>query len=162
MWQKSSVFSHESAQRNVAGYLIDKNVFKTTRSFRYQWFRVSTHQANANKPFIFSNMKRATGGIFKMDWSGQLSIYALTRGGGILIFHSSERINSSSRWCIHYLISYMHNEPIIGEKCDERHTSTHVSFALFTFCWWHHSRLPKALHDVTDLTRSREKWYPSR
>ena len=24
MWQKSSVFSHESAQRNVAGHLIDK------------------------------------------------------------------------------------------------------------------------------------------
>ena len=42
MWQKSSVFSPESAQRNVAGHLIDKNVFKTTRSFRYQWFRVST------------------------------------------------------------------------------------------------------------------------
>ena len=40
----------------------DKNVFKTTRSFRYQWFRVSTHQANANEPFIFSHMKRATGG----------------------------------------------------------------------------------------------------
>ena len=34
MWQKSSVFSHESAQRNVAGRLIDKNIFKTTRSFR--------------------------------------------------------------------------------------------------------------------------------
>ena len=44
MWQKSSVFSHESAQRNVAGHLVDKNIFKTTRSFRYQWFRVSTHQ----------------------------------------------------------------------------------------------------------------------
>ena len=52
MWQKSSVFSHESAQRNVAGHLIDKNVFKTTRSFRCQWFRVSTHQANANEPLI--------------------------------------------------------------------------------------------------------------
>ena len=34
----SSVFSHESAQRNDAGHLIDKNVFKTTRSFCYQWF----------------------------------------------------------------------------------------------------------------------------
>ena len=48
MWQMS-VFSHESAQRNDAGHLIDKNVFKTTRSFRYQWFRVSTLQANATK-----------------------------------------------------------------------------------------------------------------
>ena len=37
MWQMSSVFSHESAQRNDAGHLIDKNVFKTTRSFCYQW-----------------------------------------------------------------------------------------------------------------------------
>ena len=42
----SSVFSHESAQRNDAGHLIDKNVFKTTRSFCYQWFRFSTPQAN--------------------------------------------------------------------------------------------------------------------
>ena len=41
---------------------MDKNIFKTTRSFRYQWFRVSTHQANANKPFIYSNMKCATCG----------------------------------------------------------------------------------------------------
>ena len=49
MWQMSSVFSHESAQRNDAGHLIDKNVFKTTRSFCYQWFRVSTLQANATK-----------------------------------------------------------------------------------------------------------------
>ena len=62
MWQKSSVCSHESAQRNVAGHLIDKNVFKATRSFRYQWFRVSTHQANSNKPFIFLKVTRATGG----------------------------------------------------------------------------------------------------
>ena len=58
----SSVLSHERAQRNDAGHLIDENVFKTTRSFRYQWFRVSTLQANANKPFIWSNMKRTTGG----------------------------------------------------------------------------------------------------
>ena len=28
---------------------IYRYVFKTTRSFRYQWFRVSTHQANATK-----------------------------------------------------------------------------------------------------------------
>ena len=49
MWQMSSVFSHESAQRNDAGHLIDKNVFKTTRSFCYQWFRVSTLQANSTK-----------------------------------------------------------------------------------------------------------------
>ena len=28
-----SVFSHETAQRNDAGHLIDKNAFKTTRSF---------------------------------------------------------------------------------------------------------------------------------
>ena len=57
-----SVFSHESAQRNDAGHLIDKNVFKTTRSFCYQWFHVSTLQANANRPFILSSMKRTTGG----------------------------------------------------------------------------------------------------
>ena len=38
------------------------SIFKTTRSFRYQCFRVSTLQANANKPFIWSNMKRTTGG----------------------------------------------------------------------------------------------------
>ena len=62
MWQMSSVFSHESAQRNDGGHLIDKNVFKTTRSFCYQWFRVSTLQANANRPFILSSMKRTTGG----------------------------------------------------------------------------------------------------
>ena len=31
MWQMSSVFSHESAQRNDAGHLIDKNVFKNDR-----------------------------------------------------------------------------------------------------------------------------------
>ena len=49
MWQMSSVFSHESAQRNDAGHLIDKNVFKTTQSFCYQWFRVSTLQANATQ-----------------------------------------------------------------------------------------------------------------
>ena len=46
IWQKSSVFSHESAQRNVAGHLEDKKIFKTTRSFRYQWL----------------TWKRATGG----------------------------------------------------------------------------------------------------
>ena len=45
MWQMSSVFSHESAQRNGAGHLICENVFKTTRPFCYQWFRVSTRQA---------------------------------------------------------------------------------------------------------------------
>ena len=28
MWQMSSVFSHESAQRNDAGHLIDKNVVR--------------------------------------------------------------------------------------------------------------------------------------
>ena len=49
MWQMSSVFSHESLQRNVAGHLIDENVFKTTRSFRYHWFLVSTLHANATK-----------------------------------------------------------------------------------------------------------------
>ena len=41
---------------------IGKNVFKTTRSFCYQWFRVSILQANANRPFILSSMKRTTGG----------------------------------------------------------------------------------------------------
>ena len=61
MWQVASVFAHKSDQRNDAGHLIDKNVFKTSRSFRYQWFRVSTIQANANRPFILSNMKRTTG-----------------------------------------------------------------------------------------------------
>ena len=45
MWQMSSVLSHESAQRNDAGHLICENVFKTTRPFCYQWFRVSTRQA---------------------------------------------------------------------------------------------------------------------
>ena len=45
MWQMSSVFSHESAQRNDAGHLICENVFKTTRPCCYQWFRVSTRQA---------------------------------------------------------------------------------------------------------------------
>ena len=39
---------------------IDKNVFKTTRSFCYQWFHVSTLQANANRPFMLSSMKRTT------------------------------------------------------------------------------------------------------
>ena len=58
----SSVFSHERAQGNDAGHLIDENVFKTTRLFHYQWFRVSTLQANANKPFILSDTKRTTGG----------------------------------------------------------------------------------------------------
>ena len=32
------------------------NIFKTTRSFRYQWFRVSTHQANATKHGKKSNL----------------------------------------------------------------------------------------------------------
>ena len=32
MWQMSSVFSHESAQRNDAGHLICENVFKTKRT----------------------------------------------------------------------------------------------------------------------------------
>ena len=49
MWHMSSVFSHENAQRNDAEHLIYESVFKTTRSFRYQWFRVSTHQENATK-----------------------------------------------------------------------------------------------------------------
>ena len=36
--------------RHIYRYVyIDKNVFKTTRSFCYQWFRVSTLQANATK-----------------------------------------------------------------------------------------------------------------
>ena len=34
---------------------IDENVFKTTRSFLYQWFRVFILQANANKPFSFKH-----------------------------------------------------------------------------------------------------------
>ena len=45
MWQMSSVITHESAQRNDAGHLICENVFKTTRPFSYQWFRVSTRRA---------------------------------------------------------------------------------------------------------------------
>ena len=45
MWQMSSVFSHESGQRNDAGHLICGNVFKTKRPYCYQWFRVSTRQA---------------------------------------------------------------------------------------------------------------------
>ena len=48
MSQMSSVFSHESAQRNDAGHLIDKMSLKQ-QSFCYQWFRVSTLQANATK-----------------------------------------------------------------------------------------------------------------
>ena len=55
MWQKTSVSSHESAQRNVTGHLKDENVFTTTRSFRYHWFCVSTLQANANKPSSFKH-----------------------------------------------------------------------------------------------------------
>ena len=62
MWQMPSVFSHESAQRNDAGHLMDENVFKTTRSLCYLRFRVTTLQTNANKPFIVSNMERTTGG----------------------------------------------------------------------------------------------------
>ena len=38
------------------------NVFKTTRPFWNLRFRVSTIQANANKPFMVSNMKPTTGG----------------------------------------------------------------------------------------------------
>ena len=45
MWQMSSVFSHESAQRNDAGHIICENVSKTKRPYCYQWFRVSTRQA---------------------------------------------------------------------------------------------------------------------
>ena len=45
MRQMSSVFSHESVQRNDAGHLICENVFKTTRPCCYHWFRVSTRQA---------------------------------------------------------------------------------------------------------------------
>ena len=47
MWQKSSVFSHESDQRNVAGHLIDKNVFKTTRSFCYMFDNMNVSLAFA-------------------------------------------------------------------------------------------------------------------
>ena len=61
MWQMS-VSSHESAQCNDAGHLINENVFKTTWSLCYLRFRVTTLQANANKPFIVSSMKRTTGG----------------------------------------------------------------------------------------------------
>ena len=45
MWQMSSVFSHDIAQRNDAVHLKCENVFKTTRPFCYQRFRVSTRQA---------------------------------------------------------------------------------------------------------------------
>ena len=50
MWHMSSVFSHESAQRNNAGHLIDKMYLK------------QHGHANANKPFKLSNTKRTTGG----------------------------------------------------------------------------------------------------
>ena len=56
-----SIFLRECSTQ-CCGAFSRENIFKTTRSFRYQWFCVSTHQANANKPFIFSNVKRATGG----------------------------------------------------------------------------------------------------
>ena len=49
MWQMLQVFFHKSAQRNDSGHLIDENVFKTTRSFCYHLFRVSTLQASATK-----------------------------------------------------------------------------------------------------------------
>ena len=53
----SSVFSHESAQRNDAGHLIDKNVFKTT-------------------PFILSSMKRTTVVRFMLDNMNGLLAFA--------------------------------------------------------------------------------------
>ena len=39
----------------------DENVFKTTRPFCYQWFRVSTRQANATKhgKINFKHMNRS-------------------------------------------------------------------------------------------------------
>ena len=90
MWQMSSVFSHESAQRNDAGHLIDKNVFKTTRSFCYQWFHVSTLQANANRPFILSSMKRTTGGGHLENafsrWPPPVVRFMLDNMNGLLAF----------------------------------------------------------------------------
>ena len=49
--------------QQISYIYIYENIFITTWSYRYQWFRVSTLQANAHKPFILSkNMKRTTGG----------------------------------------------------------------------------------------------------
>ena len=100
MWQMSSVFSHESAQRNDAGHLIDKNVFKTTRSFCYQWFHVSTLQANANRPFILSSMKRTTGGGHLENafsrWPPPVVRFMLDNMNGLLAF--AWRVETWNHW----------------------------------------------------------------
>ena len=44
-----SILPRECSTHNGAGHLIDENVFKTTRPFCYQWFRVPTRQANSTK-----------------------------------------------------------------------------------------------------------------
>ena len=100
MWQMSSVFSHESAQRNDAGHLIDKNVFKTIRSFCYQWFHVSTLQANANRPFILSSMKRTTGGGHLENafsrWPPPVVRFMLDNMNGLLAF--AWRVETWNHW----------------------------------------------------------------
>ena len=61
MWQKSSVFSHESAQRNVAGHLIDKMSLKQHGHFATNGFvfpLISPMLINQS----YSHIKRATGG----------------------------------------------------------------------------------------------------
>ena len=70
MWQMSSVFSHKSAQRKDVGHLIDQNVSKTTRPVCYQWFRVSTRQANATKhgKMNFKRMNRSYGKNANAFW----------------------------------------------------------------------------------------------
>ena len=85
MWQMSSVFSHESARRNDAGHLIDKNVFKTTRSFCYQWFHVSTLQAKANRPFILSKciFKMAAASSALHAWQYEWSISICLKSGNM-------------------------------------------------------------------------------
>ena len=69
---------------------IDKNVFKTTRSFCYQWFHVSTLQANANRPFILSSMKRTTGGGHLENafsrWPPPVVRFMLDNMNGLLAF----------------------------------------------------------------------------
>ena len=62
MWQMSSVFSHESAQRNYAGHLIDEFFLKQHGRFATNGFVFPLVRQMLRKPFIFWNMKRNTDG----------------------------------------------------------------------------------------------------
>ena len=81
---------------------IDKNVFKTTRSFCYQWFHVSTLQANANRPFILSSMKRTTG-------SGHLE--------NIYIYHSSFLRGIYAFWSMFTCFTFIYHNYLLS-ICD--------------------------------------------